>query len=585
MPLFLIFLLWWSPAYADSRATPEAATGWQNKPLVQTQQAMVVTANSHASRAAQQMLERGGSAVDAMIAAQMVLTLVEPQSSGLGGGGFLVHWQQEKQQVTTLDGRETAPLAASPELFIDEQGKPLEFMDAVIGGRSVGTPGTVMLMWQAHQRFGSLPWQDLFTPAISLSLNGFEVSPRLAQLITKNRDSLQQDPQARDYFFNEKGEPLTAGHHLVNPLLAAILTRLSIEGPSAFYEGKIAGLMVDKVSAASNPGPLTLEDLAQYRVQERPALCFPYRQYKLCGMGPPGSGTLALGQILGMLSHFELSKMGPASPAAWRLIADASRLAFADRARYAADSDFVPVPVEALLSADYLADRAGLLKASAQALSEVKAGQPTIQPAPPADTSPELPSTTQISIIDAKGNAVSLTSTIENAFGSRLMVQGFLLNNELTDFAFVPEQNGVPLANRLEPGKRPRSSMSPTLVFDQHNKLLMVLGSPGGSSIIGYVLHTLISVLDWGMDIREAVHQPHVLHRGGQLEMEPFGRNRALQPAMAALGYKPRFNELNSGLHVIMRQGNQLQGVADPRREGTAIPANLLPEPGVSAGP
>ncbi|NHI00582.1 gamma-glutamyltransferase [Oceanimonas sp. MB9] len=574
MRLFLFALLWLPLAQADTRPAPEAATGWQNQPLVQAEQAMVVTANPHASRAAQAMLVRGGSAVDAMIAAQMVLTLVEPQSSGLGGGGFLVHWQEDERQLVTLDGRETAPRQAPADLFLDDHGQSLGFMDAVVGGRSVGTPGTVMLMWQAHQRFGVLPWQDLFGPAITLALNGFTVSPRLARLIADNRHSLGKDTDSRHYFFDDKGRPLSAGSHLVNPLLAALLTRLSIEGPSAFYQGKIAELMVDKVRNAAAPGHLTLDDLTQYRVQERPPLCFPYRQYNICGMGPPGSGTLALGQILGMLAHFDLSRLGPNSPQAWRLVADASRLAFADRGRYAADSDFVPVPVEGLLDRDYLAQRAQLLKGADKALPEVTPGTPKGHWPTSFDGSPEFPSTTHISIIDGDGNAVSLTSTIENAFGSRLMVQGFLLNNELTDFAFTPEMDGVPVANRLQPGKRPRSSMSPTLVFDEQGDLLLVLGSPGGSSIIGYVLHTLLNVLDWGMDVRDALHQPHVLHRGGALELEPFGRNLALQQAMAERGFDTRLTELNSGLHLILRRPDGLFGAADPRREGQALAAD-----------
>ncbi|AEY01975.1 gamma-glutamyltranspeptidase [Oceanimonas sp. GK1] len=572
MFLFLFALLWLPLAHADNRPAPEAATGWQPQPLVQADQAMVVTANPHASRAAQTMLARGGSAVDAMIAAQMVLTLVEPQSSGLGGGGFLVHWHQEEQHLTTLDGRETAPQQAPPGLFLNDQGQPMGFMEAVVGGRSVGTPGTPLLMWQAHQRFGVLPWRELFAPAIDLALHGFAVSPRLARLIAQNRDSLFKDPDSRRYFFDPQGQPLAAGSRLSNPPLAALLTRLSIEGPSAFYSGKIAQLMVDKVQSAA--GYLSLSDLEQYRVQQRPGLCFPYRRYKICGMGPPSSGTLALGQIMGMLSHFELSKLGPASPEAWRLMADASRLAFADRNRYAGDSDFVPVPVDGLLDPDYLSERAQLLKNTQRALPSVAPGTPNGQRPAAPDTSPEFPSTTHISIIDARGNAVSLTSTIENAFGSRLMVQGFLLNNELTDFAFVPEVDGVPVANRLQPGKRPRSSMSPTLVFDDQDRLLLVLGSPGGSSIIGYVLHALVNLLDWGMDVREAIHQPHVLHRGGALEMEPFGRNLALAPAMAALGFEVRTTELNSGLHLIMRTAGGLSGAADPRREGLALAAD-----------
>lgn len=572
--LLLLLLLLFTPAILADAPAPETATGWRNNPLVTAERAMVVTANPDASRAGREMLRRGGSAVDAMIAAQAVLTLVEPQSSGIGGGGFLVYWQQADTTLTTLDGRETAPLEAPSDLFLDEQGQPLAFLDAVVGGRSVGTPGTVMLMWQAHQRFGKLPWRDLFVPAIELSLNGFTVSPRLARLVEEDREYLMRDEQSRHYFFDADGRPLQAGTRKTNPALAAVLTRVSIEGPSAFYQGDIAEAVVNKVRRASPPGHLGLADLAAYSVKERSALCAPYRQYRVCGMGPPSSGALTLGQILGMLSHFDLAVMGPNSPQGWRLIADASRLAFADRNSYIADSDFVTVPVAGLLDGDYLAGRAALLSATPHALEEVRPGIP----APPlarraADTSAEFPSTTQLSIVDAEGNALSMTSTIEHGFGSRLMVQGFLLNNELTDFAFSPEQEGVPVANRLEPGKRPRSSMAPTIVLYQ-DKPLLVLGSPGGSSIIGYVLHTLLNVLDWGMDVREAIHRPHILHRGQVLELEQGEPGRAMQPEMERLGFATRLTETNSGLHVIMIRPDGLTAAADPRREGQALAAD-----------
>lgn len=553
---------------------PEAATGWHNKPLVTAQKAMVVTANPYASQAAQKMLQQGGSAVDAMIAAQAVLTLVEPQSSGIGGGTFLVYWQQQQARLTTLDGRETAPMTAPEDLFLDDEGKPLAFFDAVVGGQSVGTPGTVMLMWQAHQRFGTLTWRELFKPAIDLALNGFTVSPRLARLIAQDQEYLSRDTDSRHYFFDEQGRPLQAGSTKTNSMLAAALSRISIEGPSAFYQGQLATAMVNKVRQASPAGHLSLTDLTDYRIKERAPLCAPYRQYQICGMGPPSSGTLALGQILGILSHVDLATTGPNSPVSWRWIADASRLAFADRNLYAADSDFVSVPVAELLDPDYLAGRARLVTDGAVALPEVSPGNPVpsfgrLSP----DRSPEFPSTTHISIVDAQGNALSMTSTIENGFGSRLMVQGFLLNNELTDFSFSPSHNGIPVANRLQPGKRPRSSMAPTIVLHQ-GKPLLVIGSPGGSSIIGYVLHSLINVLDWGMTLQEALHQPHVLHRGGALEMEPAGRNLPLQAAMAQLGFDSRLTELNSGLHGIMLHKDHLSAAADPRREGVALAAD-----------
>ncbi|WP_281245923.1 gamma-glutamyltransferase family protein [Oceanisphaera psychrotolerans] len=445
MSLLLLMILLLVPAVqADTLSgvpAPEAATGWRDKPLVTAHKAMVVTANPYASKAAQQILQQGGSAVDAMVAAQAVLTLVEPQSSGVGGGAFLVYWQQQQARLTTLDGRESAPMTTPDDLFLDEEGQPLAFFDAVVGGRSVGTPGTVMLMWQAHQRFGTLPWRELFVPAISLALDGFIVSPRLARLIAQDREYLSRDPDSRRYFFDNDGKPLQAGAIRTNPLLAAMLTRLSIEGPSSFYRGALANAMVDKVRQATPAGHLSLTDLADYRVKERAPLCAPYRQYQICGMGPPSSGTLALGQILGILSHVELATTGPNSPESWRLIADASRLAFADRNVYAADSDFVPVPVDELLDPGYLADRARLITEATRALPRVSAGTPLPSLGQQAtDRSPEFPSTSHLSIVDREGNALSMTSTIENGFGSRLMVQGFLLNNELTDFSFSPHR-------------------------------------------------------------------------------------------------------------------------------------------------
>ncbi|MBO1519041.1 gamma-glutamyltransferase [Oceanisphaera pacifica] len=576
---FHLLLLTWAlfsfSTLADSRLpAPEAATGWNEKPLVDAHHAMVVTANPYASKAAQQMLQLGGSAVDAMIAAQAVLTLVEPQSSGLGGGGFMVYWQQENAMLTTLDGRETAPMAAPSDLFLDDNQAPLAFYDAVVGGRSVGTPGTVRLMWHAHQRFGELDWSVLFTPAIRLATEGFTVSPRLARLIAKDKHHLVKDPDSRDYFFDSQGNPLAAGSHKTNPQLAKVLRQISQHGPDAFYQGALAEKIVNKVAQAEHPGYLRLSDLSEYQVKERPALCAPYRQYQICGMGPPSSGTLALGQILGMLAHSNLAALGPNSPQSWRLIADASRLAFADRNRYVADNDFVQVPTEALLAPAYLAKRAALLNQSNQALLSVSPGQPLANlNRQGSDSSPEFPSTTHLSIVDNKGNALSMTSTIENGFGSRLMVQGFLLNNELTDFAFSPVIEGEPVANRLEPGKRPRSSMAPTIVM-QDNQPLLIVGSPGGSSIIGYVLHSIINILDWGMTPAQALHQPHIIHRGKVLEMEASGRNIALQSAMSALGFTVKFTELNSGLHAIMLTDEGITGAADPRREGVALAAD-----------
>ncbi len=419
---------------------------------------MVAAANPLAVEAGARVLREGGTAADAMVAVQAVLGLVEPQSSGLGGGAFLVWYDAESGEVTTLDGRETAPLAATPRLFQDEAGEPLDFWDAVVGGRSVGVPGTPALMQAAHERWGSAEWSGLFDEAISLADEGFAVSARLAELVVEGEDRLRRFPATEAYFF-PGGEALAAGDTLRNPQYAATLRRLATEGADAIYAGQIAQDIVTTVRGAEgNPGVLSAADLAIYRVLERPAVCVEYRAHDVCGMGPPSSGALTVGQILGMLGGYDLAAMGAESGDAWRLIGDASRLAFADRGRYMADSDFVPVPVEGLVAPGYLAERGALL-AGDDALPEVTAGSPEYDHALMwgTDASIEFPSTSHISIVDAAGNALSMTTTIENGFGSRLMTNGFLLNNELTDFSFRTHADGWP---DREPG---RTGQAPAL--------------------------------------------------------------------------------------------------------------------------
>ena len=530
---------------------------------------MVVAANPHAVQAGASVLNAGGTAADALVAVQTVLGLVEPQSSGLGGGAFLVWYDAALGELTTVDGRETAPLAATPRLFQDENGEPLKFFDAVIGGRSVGTPGTPALLQTAHDKWGKKPWAGLFEPAIKLAKDGFAVSPRLAGLVARDAERLASDATAAAYFL-PNGTPVAIGATLVNPAYADSLTTVANGGTEAFYTGVIASDIVAAVtSALGNPGVLSEVDLAIYQAKERPAVCASYRAHDVCGMGPPSSGALTVGQILGMLEGYDLSA-GPNDPNVRRLMGDAARLAFADRGRYMADSDYVPMPTEGLVDPAYLADR-GVLLADDRALENVSAGHPKFDHALNfADDVPiDLPSTSHISIVDSYGNVASMTTTIENAFGSRIMVGGFMLNNELTDFSFRSHRDGVPIANRLEPGKRPRSSMAPTIVM-KDGAPVMAIGSPGGSRIIGYVAEAIVAQLDWGMDVQQAVSVPHMVNRFGTYDLEEGTQAVELQSSLEGLGYEVGVRGLNSGLHAIVI-GDTLQGGADPRREGIAI--------------
>ena len=558
-------------AQTTDSIAPEAASGFTKKASVSASSYMLAVANPLAAQAGYDVLKRGGSAIDAMVAVQSMLGLVEPQSSGLGGGAFMLYYDAKSGNLTSFDSRETAPMTARPELFQDQNGKPLKFYQAVVGGLSVGTPGTVKLMSDLHTRFGSEPWADLLLPAQQTAERGFKVSARLAGAIAKDKKRLSSYPDTQQYFFDAAGEPLAAGAVLKNPAYARTLATLAKEGATAFYNGSIGAAIVNKVQGLeNNPGLLSLQDLSNYRVIERPAICAPYRQYEVCGMGPPSSGALTVGQILGISSHFDLQSMGADNATAWQVIGDASRLAFADRGRYMADSDFVPMP-EGLLDANYLAQRAKLITPG-KALEIASAGEPRWErPIVMADDqSIELPSTTHLVIVDKMGNIVSMTSTIENGFGSRVMSNGFLLNNELTDFSFASFKNGYPIANRLEPGKRPRSSMSPTIVL-KDSKPYLALGSPGGSRIIGYVASTLIAHLDWCMPINEAINLPHLVNRFGTYDLEKGSAATRFQAPLEAMGFKVKVRDLNSGLHAVLFQDGKLVGAADPRREGIVL--------------
>ncbi|MEM9108090.1 MAG: gamma-glutamyltransferase [Pseudomonadota bacterium] len=559
---------------ADSVA-PEIATGVSERQAVSAPTHMVAAANPHATKAGHDVLAAGGNAIDAMVAVQLVLGLVEPQSSGIGGGAFLVYFDAGENRLTTYDGRETAPMAATPTLFQTEDGEPMKFFDAVVGGRSVGTPGTLKLLHDTHAVHGSMEWSELVQPAIDLARKGFEVSDRLFMQLSNDAERLGLHEETAEHFLKDDGTPHPSGHVLTNPAYAETLEMVAEQGSDAFYKGPLARKIVETVKTGnpSNPGLLSLEDLANYRIKERPPVCLPYRGYDVCGMGPPSSGALTVGQILGILEPFDMASRSPDDPQTWRLIGDASRLAFADRGRYMADIDYVPMPLEGLLDRAYLDERARLVEPDKVLTpEEVKPGAPSWDHAMllADDESLELPSTSHFSIVDADGNVVSITTTIENGFGSRLMTGGFLLNNQLTDFSFRSHRDGVPIANRVEPGKRPRSSMAPTIVMKDGEPYLAI-GSPGGSRIIGYVAKAIIAHLDWGMDVQTAINMPHLVNRFGAYDVEKGTGAEMLGPGLEAIGYEVTIRDLNSGLHAIHITSSGLTGGADPRREGTVM--------------
>lgn len=557
-----------------SRAAPEVATGLSRQKLVTAKRQMVVSANKHASKAGLQILRAGGSAIDAGIAVAMVLNLVEPQSSGLGGGGFMLYWDAKTRRLYSYDGREAAPAAAKPDRFL-LGGKRRKFFDAVFGGLSVGVPGLLRALEMAHKDHGRLRWARLFRPAIKLAEDGFAVSPRLHKMLARQGPK-RFFPKARRYFFDANGKAWPEGQQLANPEFAKTLRAIAKGGADVFYKGPIAQRILTAVQKApTHKSDMTAADLAGYQAKRRPPVCAPYRRYKVCGMGLPSSGGLTVAQVLKLLAPFDLGKAPAAAMnvKALHLMAEAQKLAFADRKRFMADPDFVAVPVAGLLDDAYLAQRRLLISKDAT-MGKAKPGNP-----PQIgdgqfgrDQTIENKGTTHFSIVDADGNALSMTSSIETAFGSRLMAGGFLLNNELTDFSFFPRaKDGRLIANRVEGGKRPRSSMSPTIIFDDQGKVKALLGSSGGSRIINYVLKSLVAMLDWRLDAQAAVVLPNFGSRRGPIEMEqdPLSARRAL--GLLLLGHNIRATSLTSGTHVILRRDGLLQGGADPRREGLAL--------------
>ena len=556
---------------------PEASSGYTEKTGVAAKKFMIAAANPLATDAGYQVLQAGGSAIDAAIATQMVLTLVEPQSSGIGGGGFLMFF--DGVNIKAFDGRETAPASATDKLFQSADGKPLAFYDGVVGGRSVGAPGELRLLELAYKQYGKLPWSVLFGPAIKLAEDGFAVSPRLAGLL-KSELHLKKDPTAAAYFYDQEGNPWPAGHVLKNPDLAKVLREVAAGGADAFYTGHIARDIATKVQGhPTNPGALSVADIAGYQAKVRDPICSDYKTWTVCGMPPPSSGGIAIAQILGMLESRNLSayppKDGVLNAEGVHLFAEAGRLAFADRARYVADTDFVPLPgnsVKPLIDKGYLAMRGALIGDKSMGVAKFGSPPATLI-AQGLDTSPELHSTSHISIVDAQGQSVSMTSSIEDQFGSRQMVDGFLLNNQLTDFSFDSVDANGPVANRVQGGKRPRSAMAPTFVFEKGTKKLMLsAGSPGGSAIINYVGKVLVGMMEWGLDVQQAISLPNFGSRNGPTELEQGRAPDALVEALKAKGHNVRVMEQTSGLQGIMRMtvhGEEMWfGGADPRREG-----------------
>lgn len=548
---------------------PEATTSISSKQIVVGDKYMVAAANPYASQAGQQILAKGGSAVDAAIATQLVLTLVEPQSSGIGGGTFMMYYNKANNKLTSFDGRETAPKNANENLFLNKHGKAVKWIEAVVGGRSVGVPGVLHAFANAHKHYGLLPWEQLFKPAIELAEQGFVVSPRLHGLLARQLNpGVMSMPVINEYFY-PNGKLIEAGTVKKNQPLADLYKAIANEGIDAFYKGENAKKMVSAVQNSKiAPGKLSQQDLAQYKSKERDAVCIKYRVYNVCSMAPPSSGGVAVLQILGLLEHTNISALKPSSEQAIHYFSQASRIAFADRNVYMGDPDFTEVPTQALLNKSYIKSRATLITEKDQ---HAVAGDPVNYLSYAQDDSYELPSTSHVSIVDSFGNAVSMTSSIEMAFGSTVMVNGYILNNQLTDFSLSPRKNGQLVANRVEPGKRPRSSMSPVMVFNEDGSLRLVVGSPGGSRIIDYVAQVVVGVLDWNLSVQEAINLPRTTNRNDYTSLEKGTIIESLAPALTSRGHKVRVLDLNSGLHGVEVKNNKLYGAADPRREGVAL--------------
>lgn len=567
------------PTPTSETVQPTFTTGLVEQKGVKAKKAMVVTSSVHASQAAADILCRGGSALDAAIAAQIMLTLTEPEASGIGGGGFLLYYDRKDNKVYAYDGRETAPKGLREDAFLDKEGKPVKFLDAISGGLSVGVPGILKMLDMAYKSHGKLPWKELFAPAIKKAEDGFPINQRLNHQLTDQANRIKVFQGTRDYFFLENGKsPKPVGMILKNPELAKTLQLIADTGIQEFYEGKIAKGIVEAVRTSKvNPGVMTLDDLKNYRAEERVPLSINYRGYEIYSTPPPSAGGVTTLQLLGILAHFDLSKMDPLSPEFIHIYSEASKLAYADRNRCLADPAFVPVLPQKMLDANYMTKRAKLIKTE----SSMGLAKPGLQiDCLQEMEDPSQQSTTHMVIVDSEGNAVSMSSSIEHMFGSGILVDGFLLNNQMTDFSFSPVVEGIKVPNRIEPLKRPRSAMSPILVFEKKNgNLVLAIGSPGGSRIINYVTRALVNILDFKMDVQKAISSPNYADQNTFLELEKETELAKLQPQLEKMGHVVKIIDLNSGLHGISINDDGLMGGADTRREGKAIGLDKCPNP------
>ncbi len=530
---------------------------------------VVSSADPRATAAGQEILRAGGSAADAEMAMMLALTVVEPQSSGIGGGGFFVYHDAKTGRIATINGREKAPASARPDQFMGADGRAMPFLAAFPGGLSTGVPGNIRLMARVHERWGRLSWARMFDPAIRLA-DGFEITATLARSLTDIAPLWKDFPAAQALYW-DNGKPKTAGMIQRNPELAAFLRKIAADGPDAFYTGAGGQAIVDAVATSTrNPATLTMADLAAYRAQDRDAVCAPYHQYKVCGMGPPSSGATTILQMLGMIERFDVKKLGPASPAAWHVIAEAMQLAYADRETYLGDADFVRVPVRGLIDPRYLKSRSAMISLTTS-LPAYRAGTPPGAAPRTAGLSSEVPATTHFVAADGAGNVATMTSTIEGAFGSQLVANGYFLNNELTDFTFTPVRDGAPVANAVAAGKRPLSSMSPTIVYDRRGRAVFAVGSAGGKRIIMHVMKALVGYMDWGLSAQDAIALPNIFFGGQALLVEKGTTLDAMQAPLAALGQTVVASDLGSKLNAIERTAKGWRGAADPRSPGTAL--------------
>jgi gamma-glutamyltranspeptidase/glutathione hydrolase len=560
------------PAQPQAAAPQAPASASRYADLPSSTTGMVSAADPRASAAGVEILRAGGSAADAAAATMLALSVVEPQSSGIGGGGFLVYHDAASETVSTLDGRETAPMAATPNYFLDANGQPRPHAEAVPGGLSVGVPGNIRLIERLHEDHGRLPWARLFEPAIRLARDGFAMTPRMRAALESPNSLARMSEWSRNHYYEADGTPKPVGTILRNPELAATLEQIARLGPDWFYVGPNAQALVETArNSPRNPAVIETGDLAAYQVHERPAVCGTYRGYRICGMGPPSSGGLTVFQILKQLERFDLSALGPDSPVAWHLIAESGRLAYADRDTFIGDPDYVDVPIAGMMDETYLAGRSALISPD-HALAEARAGNPPGAPARTTAASAEVRSTTHFVVVDRAGNVASYTSTVEGPWGSGLTVGGYVLNNELTDFTFAPVRDGAPVANRPEGGKRPMSSMSPTIVYNPDGSIRLAVGAAGGPTIIAQVAKAIIGVLDWRMSAQEAIAQPFILGWGDRVLVERGTRLEAMAPQLRAMGHQVVPIPSGFKANAIERVDGRWIGAADPRSEGVAIP-------------